>query len=289
MILTSFLKYYGEDIVNLLVSTIRSTNIYLCYPHQDFQRFINLKLNISMDNYYNKYLNSDIINQSNGLSYTETSYVIYDEDTKEFINKGADRKIIFIKMPNQRNGLDDRNSYDEIIRILIHEFIIRMKSCKNASIIRNSKKINRCGVMQSFYKLQKTDEGLVDVSYISESGRGFTMATSEIETEQIFEMVCGHELSNISYPLEVYLMKKILVDEELEKQINKAELYGNIPDLRAYFDDKYYDGSFDNLIKLLDEVITSGYRQNEDVYTKYKNDIANYLDSLKGVTKKYEG
>ena len=55
LILTSFLKYYGEDIVNLLVSTIRSTNIYLCYPHQDFQRFINLKLNISMDNYYNKY------------------------------------------------------------------------------------------------------------------------------------------------------------------------------------------------------------------------------------------
>ena len=128
LILPKFIEYYGEDIINTLVNAIRSTTVHLCKPYDDFQKFINLKLNLSMDMYYNKFLNSEIINQSNGLSYSETSYVIYDEDTDTFINKGKDRKIIFIKSPVLVGGNENKKATDEIIRILIHEFIIRMKS-----------------------------------------------------------------------------------------------------------------------------------------------------------------
>lgn len=289
LVLPYLIDYYGKQNISLIVDALRTTTFLVCPSNASLEKFINNTLNIQIDNYFNTYLNSSLINSSNGISYTESSRVIYDKNTDSFINKGVDRKIIFIRELKDLNFENISSKEETIIRVVIHELIKKMKSIKNASNIRGNKKISRCGLHTIYNRIDKNGKD-VRLSFLSETGKGLSDGLCEYDTLYIFNQIFGHEFKDITNPLEVYVVRKLFANESLETLIHETELNGDIIYLRSLFDRLNYNGAYDKLIKLGDKLSYENYKANEKTYNILSEEIINYLDSLKVLkgNEKYE-
>ncbi|MGM9834222.1 MAG: hypothetical protein ACI31M_00365 [Bacilli bacterium] len=282
VIIPKIIEYFGEKYLNIIVDTIRNVDIYLCPFEQEMVRFINSKLNLKIDNYYNNYLNKDLVNSSNGISYSLTADIAYDKNTEEFINKGRDRKIIFLKDMSKYAYVNKENARlanEHLSKTLIHEFVHQIKSVLKNNIIRNDKRISRSGVQQSYSAINKKNN-IISLSFLSESGRGFNEATCEYDTIEIFANIYGYEPQICAHPLEVNVLKGIIKKDGLIEDIHKYEINGDIPSLRNIFDTKFYDGAFDKIISLFDKMIRTSYKDNKETYDSLRNDSLKLLSSL---------
>lgn len=282
VIIPKIVEYFGENNLNTIIEAIRSIDIYICPFEQEMVRFINSKLNLKIDNYYNNYLNRDLVNSSNGISYSITADVAYDENTKEFVNKGRDRKVIFLKDMSKYAYVNKENAKlaeEHLFKTLIHEFVRQIKSVLKNNIIRNGKRISRSGVQQSYSSINMNNN-IVSLTFLTESGRGFNEATCEYDTIEIFANIFGYEPQVCAYPLEVNVLKAIIKKDGLLEDIHTNEINGDIPSLRNSFDTLFYDGSFDKIISLFDKIIKTSYKDNKETYDKLRDDSLKLLSSL---------
>lgn len=271
MIIPKIVEYYGEKNLNTIIEAIKSVEFCLCPFEKEMARFIDDRLYLKIDNYHNNYLNRDLINSSGALSYSIAANVAYDVDNEEFVNKGIDRKIIFIKEGFQNE--------EYILKTIIHEFIIQIKGILKNNIIRNGKRISRNGVLQTYYLIKKDDD-LITLDFVSESGRGFNKAMCEYDTLMIFASIFGYGSPLCAYPLEVEILKRIIKNDTLLEDIHTHEIDGDIPKLRNIFDSTFKDGSFDKTIAFFDKVLHSSYRSNKEIYDKLRDEALDFIASL---------
>lgn len=272
--------YYGEKYLNTIIDAIRSVDIFLCPFEKEMTRFIDDHLYIKIDNYYDNFLNRNLINSRNGISYSISPNIIYDKNNEEFVNKGINRKIIFLKeLSHYANNLTIENNEQTITRMLIHEFIIQIKGIHNNNNIRNGKRISRNGVHIS-YSLINEDNDLVTLDFLSESGKGLNLAMCEYDTLKIFANLFGFESKKCMYPLEVEILKRIIKDNDLIDYIHTYEINGEIPELRNIYDSKFYDGAFDKTIALFDKITQAPYRNNKEIYDKLKDEASGFIKTL---------
>lgn len=287
LIVPNLINYYGEKSLNIILDAIRNTTIYVCPTNQPFSNFISNKISITLDSYYNKVLNTELLNNKQGIIYEEHPRVIIDEDTKKFRNIGTERKIIFIK--DQNNTLARNNTSEELkCATIIRSLVSLIKSNKENNVINNDIKRARFGLHQTIYKLTIKGNNVL-TTYLSETGFGLYNGILEYDTEEIFKNIYGHSLKEQYYPLEKYIVEKIFASKALENAFHEAEITGNIFLLRTCFDKIYYDGAFDKLIQLTDLVSNSNYRKDKKDYDETVKEIEEYFSTLmeKGLGLKY--
>lgn len=286
LIIPHIIAYYGEKHLNTILDAIRNTTIYVCPTNQPLNNFISNKINIGLDSYYSKAFNSSLNNRP-GIIYEEHPRVIIDEETKEFRNKGTERKIIFIK--EQSNILSRNNNIQEIKCATIISGLVSLIKSNNANnIIRDDTKRTRFGLHQTIYKLTSKNKN-VETLYLSETGFGLYNGIMEYDTEEIFKEIYGHPLKEQFYPLEKYIVEKLFASKSLENVFHEAEITGNIFLLRNCYDKIYYDGAFDKLIQLTDSINSSNYRKDKKDYDGAVQEIEGYFSTIieKGLGLKY--
>ena len=264
----------------IVIDALRNLDIKVCPNDIPFNVFVSGNLKFKVDDCYNQYLNSDIINKSNALVFSSEPTIRYNDVDKSFVQKEKSKKTLFIN--SDKNILES-----DIIHKIIHELIHSIKSQKRSDNIVIDKLVNRNGLLQTFYKL-KYESGIVYISPISESGRGLNEAITEIDTLNIYRTFTGEEYTSNKYKLEMYVVKQLYKDDRIKQIISEAEIDGNIPKLRSEFDNLTRENAYDELIVLLDNIIKSNYAKNEDIYNNCRISIEDYLESLKTKVKKYE-
>ena len=276
LIIPNLITYYGEKYLNTIFDAIKNITIYICPANYPFNHFISNKIGINLDSHYSKVFNSNLNNRQ-GLIYEEHPRVIIDEDTKEFRNVGAERKIIFIKEPNTTIS---KNSQDELkCATIIRGLVSLIKSNNSNNIIRNDTKRTRFGLHQTIYKLN-TQKNRVEMLYLSETGFGLYNGILEYDTEEIFKQIYGYPLKEQFYPLEKYIVEKLFTSDALKNIFHETEITGNIFLLRNCYDRIYYDGAFDKLIRLTDTINSSDYRKTQQNYDEIVEEINKYFNSI---------
>lgn len=273
------ITYYGEKYLNYILDAIRNTTIYVCPTNQPLSNFISNKIGINLDSHYNKSLNPNLNNRQ-GIIYEEHPQVVYNEDTKEFQNKGTERKIIFIK--EQSTTLTRNNNAEELkCATIIRGLISLIKSNVSNNVIRDDTKRTRFGLHQTLYKLTAKDDD-VETIYLSETGFGLYNGILEYDTEEIFKRIYGYPLKEHFYPLEKYIIEKIFSSNALKNAFHEAEITGNIFLLRNCYDRIYGDGAFDRLIQLTDFLNDTDYKRLQENYDKAVEEINEYFNSIMG-------
>lgn len=277
VIIPHIITYFKEKYLNTILEALRNTSFYVCPANYPFNHFINNKISINLDSHYSKIFNANL-NNKQGVIYEEHPRVILDDETKEFRNKGIERKIIFIK--DQTSNISRNNNIEGLkSATIIRGLVSLIKSNNFNNIIRNNIKRTRFGLHQTLYKLIIKDNH-VETIFLSETGLGLYNGILEYDTEEIFKEIYGYPLKEHFYPLEKYIVERLFISDTLKDIFHEAEITGDIYLLRNCFDKIYYDGAFDKLIQLTDFINSFDYKKSPTNYNKAVKEIDEYFNSI---------
>lgn len=278
-IIPSLIEYYGFEYKEMILDAINSCEIIPCSSKQTISK-IKKEVNLSIKNGISDVASIEI--KGSEASYISDVKISYDEESNKF-NIDEIKRVI---------ATSHTYNYDSPkgLEVLTYALCKLIKSYKDEFVIDENILIKRTGLELEKRHIVK-DENDIYLNLISHEGHGLEEGFNIYDTSKIVSLILNYEYKCYDYD-SIFGIANILKDRfKLKDKINRAELTGNITDLKSIYEEKFED-ECDICLFLENEMFISVTREdkneiaskineklNKDIFTKlvdiYENKIGN--------------